>query len=125
MVIKIEVKGLPKAFGKGKFIVEKEANTAIKASLFEVLKRSSDGGRGGLFRFKTSRSQRTGRLALSMRTNIVTKNLFGSIGPNVTYDDKVHRKNQFMPRIFKASKRDIDKHFQQSIERITRRLAGK
>ena len=125
--IDIEVKDLKqlrRMFSRRPKIVTKWLNKAIEASLFEIEKQATDNN----FQFKTSRSMRTGLLQRSFKFNIVTRDLYGSIGPKTQYAKFVHdgtrylRPNKFMPRIARASQKHIQKHFNDALEAITEEM---
>ncbi|MCK4609418.1 MAG: hypothetical protein KAT71_08045 [Gammaproteobacteria bacterium] len=107
-------------------------NSAMIDALKEISKRTPDGGtRGGLFRFKTPRAQRTGMLAQMFRLNIATGMtalranplaLRTSVRSTVEYSNFVASRNDFYGRILKASHRDVTKHFAQAIENTLNKL---
>lgn len=101
---------------------------AVTASIFEVEKQAVDRN----FQFKTPRSLRTGFLALSFGYGryISPTGLTGSIGPTARYAPYVYfgtrrgvKPNPFMDRIAKAAEPDVQKHFDQAVDAITRDLA--
>ena len=115
--LSIQVEGfneIKRAWAKRPEIVKKYLNRAIEASIFEIEKNAVDEN----FQFKTPRSMRTGYLQRSFKFGIITKDLYGEIGPTVTYAQKVHRTNQFMPRIARISQPAIEKHFNKALQFI-------
>lgn len=119
--VNIEIKGLNKlkdAFERRPSIVRRYINQAIEASVFEIERQATDEN----FEFKTPRSGRTGYLQRSFKFGIVTRDFFGSIGPTAEYAPNVHRNNQFMPRIARASQPFIQKHFEQALNYIVEDL---
>lgn len=118
----IEVKGLneiKKAWAKRPEIVKKYMNKAIEASMFQLEKDAND----NQFQFKTPRALRTGMLQLSFKHGIISRDLFGSIGPTVNYAPKVHQNNPFMPRIAQSSQPYVQKYFEQALGFIVEDLA--
>jgi len=108
---------------------------AINAGLAEVQKVANEGdnGLGGIFNFKTPRTDRTGILSNSFGLGInpaTPDKLIGSIGPTVFYAIFVHEgtsrietKNPFMVRIVQEAEEKINKHFQTATERVVDRIA--
>lgn len=117
----IKVEGfneIKNAWAKRPEVVKKYINRAIEASIFEIEKNAVDEN----FEFKTPRSLRTGYLQRSFKFGILTKDLYGEIGPTVLYAQKVHRTNQFMPRIARISQPAIERHFSQGLKFIVEDL---
>lgn len=114
----IEIKGLKEitsAYARRPQIVKKHINDAISKSIFKLKEEASDKN----FQFVTPRQLRTGYLQRSFDFGIVTKDFFGSIGPTAEYAPQVHRRNQFMDRIARASQSTIQRYFDEAIEKIT------
>lgn len=118
----IEVKGLNQikaAWAKRPDIVKKYMNKAIEASMFQLEKDANDGN----FRFKTPRSLRTGFLQESFKYGIISRDLYGSIGPTANYAPIVHRNNPFMPRVAQASQPYVKKYFEDALKIIVEDIA--
>lgn len=115
--LNIEINGLNRikeAFARRPDVVKRYINRAIEASIFQIEKDATDDN----FQFKTSRSQRTGYLQRSFKFGIVSRDFFGSIGPTANYASYVHRNNEFMPRIARASQPFIQKYFEDALSFI-------
>lgn len=122
IALDIEVKGLDeiaKAFARRPQVVKKYINNAISKSIFKLKEEANDKN----FDFKTPRPLRTGYLQRSFDFGIVTKDFFGSIGPTAEYAPRVHRRNQFMDRIARASQFTIQRYFDEAAESITKEIA--
>lgn len=117
--IKIEgLNDIKTAWAKRPEAVKKYMNRAIEASIFEIEKNAVDEN----FQFKTPRSQRTGYLQRSFKFGIVSKDLYGAIGPTVVYANKVHERNEFMPRIARVAQPAIKRHFEESLKLLSKEL---
>jgi hypothetical protein len=117
----IEVKGLKEIaenFARRPQVVKRYINDAISKSIFKLKEEANDRN----FEFKTPRPLRTGYLQRSFDFGIVTKDFFGSIGPTAEYAPQVHRRNQFMDRIARASQQTIQRYFDQAAESITNEI---
>lgn len=115
--LNIEVKGINQiksAWDKRPALVKEYMNKAIEASVFEIEKNAVDEN----FQFKTPRSMRTGYLQRSFKFGIITKDLYGAIGPTAVYAQRVHRNNPFMPRIARVSQPAIQRHFTDALKYI-------
>lgn len=130
--INVEIKGLKQLeanFARYPTISRNYINLGLRASIFEIQKRTDDGGDGGLFQFRSSRSSRTGYLARSFSFGISYGDLYASIGPTAKYAPYVYygtrrmAPNKYMDRIAKDAQPDINKHFQQANEQIIREIA--
>lgn len=118
----IKVEGLSRikdAWDKRPSLVKEYMNKAIEASVFEIEKNAVDEN----FQFKTPRAQRTGYLQRSFKFGIITKDLYGAIGPTVNYARAVHRNNPFMPRIARVSQPAIERHFGNALKYIAEGLS--
>lgn len=121
IALDIEVKGLKEIaenFARRPQVVKRYINDAISKSIFKLKEEAQDKN----FQFKTPRSLRTGYLQRSFDFGIVTKDFFGSIGPTAEYAPQVHRRNQFMDRIARASQQTIQRYFDQAAESITNEI---
>lgn len=110
-------------------IAAKVYNDALKASMFAILKQTSDSD-GGLFQFVTERSKRTGYLARSFALNIKFGEGYATIGPVPDYAEYVYygtsrgiQANPYLDRIAKASQADVQKVFKEANDLITKELA--
>lgn len=115
--LNIQVEGIDRittAWAKRPAVVKKYMNQAIEASIFEIEKNAVDEN----FKFITPRSKRTGYLQRSFKQGIISKDLYGAIGPTVNYAQKVHRNNPFMGRIARVSQPAISKHFNDAMKFI-------
>ena len=113
----IQIEGLNKikdVWERRPQVVKNYLNQAIEANIFEIEKNAVDEN----FKFKTPRSKRTGMLQRSFKFGIISKDLYGAIGPTVNYAQKVHRNNQFMPRIARISQPAIQRHFGNAVKFI-------
>jgi len=122
--VDIKIEGLntiKSAWAKRPDLVKRYMNQAIENSVAEIDKNAVDEN----FQFKTPRSQRTGYLARSFYFGIVTKDLYGAIGPTVDYANKVHQNNQFMPRIARVSQPAIERHFRENLKFLAEELSKK
>lgn len=131
--INVEIKGLKQLeanFEKYPSISKRYINSALKASIFEIQKRTDDGGTGGLFSFRTPRSARTGYLARSFSFGITYGDLYASIGPTALYAPYVYygtarqQGNPYIDRIAKDAQKDINEHFAQANEQIVQEIAN-
>lgn len=110
-------------------ITKKRINDALKASIFEIQKRTDDSGGGGLFQFKTPRALRTGYLARSFIFGIKYADWYASIGPTADYADFVYYgtrggpPNNYIDRIAQNAKPDIDKQFKDAGDLIVSDIA--
>lgn len=119
----VEIQGLDRLiaqFRKAPNIVTEWMNRAIKAAIFEIEKEAVDEN----FLFKTPRAQRSGYLQRSFKFGMKFGNLFGEIGPTAIYAPRVHAGNPFMPRIENAAKPEIERHFKDAMEGITKEIAS-
>ena len=118
----IKIEGLDKikdAWAKRPSLVKEYMNKAIEASVFEIEKNAVDAN----FQFKTPRALRTGYLQRSFKFGIVTKDLYGAIGPTANYAKKVHIGHPFMPRIARISQPAIERHFGNALKYIAEGLS--
>lgn len=118
--IKVEgINSIKSAWAKRPDLVKRYMNRAIEASIFEIEKNAVDEN----FQFKTPRSIRTGYLQRSFKFGIVSKDLYGAIGPTVHYANKVHDTNLFMPRIARVAQPAIERHFKEALKLLTEDLS--
>jgi hypothetical protein len=115
--LNIEIKGINKLkdmYARRPDVVKQYMNKAIAASVFEIEKQAVDSN----FQFNTPRALRTGYLQRSFKFGIILGDLQGAIGPTAEYAPMVHKRNQFMPRIARASQPYVEKHFNQALKLI-------
>lgn len=119
---------LQKAFQQAPAKTVEYLQKAVYASTFEVEKNAID----RYFQFKTPRSLRSGMLAQSFAygRKFAPDGLSASIGPTVKYAPYVYfgtrrgiRPNKYMDRIAQASVKDIQKHFNKSLDLLITYLA--
>ncbi len=140
-----EIKGLDKlqkALNKYPEISGRLFANAINASLAVINRTANEGdsGNGGIFKFVTPRSKRTGLLSATfgMPTNGNMKGLelatpgklSGWVGPTRFYAIFVHdgtqhiSANPFMPRIVQASQKSVDNIFGNALDKLTAEIAN-
>ena len=103
-------------------------NRALRASLAEVQKREND----EYFKFKTPLYRRTAVLQsqffqeTARQMGILKRNstmLSTETYSTVHYADKVNKENPFYQRILDASRDDINKHFENSLDKLSKYLS--
>lgn len=115
-------------FAKAPGLALKYLSAATKAAIFEVEKQAVDEN----FRFKTPRALRTGYLALSFGygRRIAPSGLRGSIGPTAHYASYVYNgtrhgiaPNRYMDRIAVAAEPEVNRHFEQAVDKLVGDIA--
>lgn len=113
-------------FGKAPQLTLKYLSAAVKASIFAIEKQAIDRN----FQFKTPRGRRTGWIERSFAFGRYIEPLVGSIGPTATYAPYVYfgtrrgiKPNPFMDRVASASEKDINKFFNEAVDKLTDDLA--
>lgn len=127
--VNINIENLDKLrdnFSKAPSLTLKYLSAAVKASIFSVEKQAVDRN----FQFKTPRGRRTGWVERSFAFGRFIEPLSGSIGPTANYAPYVYfgtrrgiKPNPFMERIAKASEDDINKFFNEAVDKLTSDLA--
>jgi len=115
---------------------------AINASLAVISKTANEGdsGSGGIFRFVTPRSKRTGLLSATFGLPVnsgmkgldlaTPGKLSGWVGPTRTYaiyvndGTKYIRENPFMTRIVQAAQKSVDNIFVNALDKLTSEIAN-
>ena len=128
MNIKIEnLDKLRDNFAKSPSLALRYLRDAVYRSVFEIENQAVDRN----FQFKTPRSKRTGMLqrSFSFGRYVSPDGLMASIGPTVEYAPNVYfgtrtiRPNKFMDRIARSAEPAVNKHFNNSVNKIVEELA--